>query len=242
MRLLPIRLCAQPRALRRVRLNALHRHHDLCGRRICRRVDDDLSIPEPSFCGRDGIRIIGCGLQGGNAAWLIAANKIVTPCFVFLKTPEIYFATLQILGANAMLLKEILVNPLKDFLQTLSAAIDVPEMVGGLGLSCANPEFSGFKTVLIMATLAPVMLSLGIAVSFVIFVVVFKHDRSQISSSHGQAVLLLLYLTLPSTSITILKAFLCDSRSLGANGEGYLIADYAGAFSVRCDKHTTTPL
>ena len=150
---------------------------------------------------------------------------------VFLRA-QIYFATLQILCAYAMLLEEILINPLKAFLQTLSFAIDVPEVVGGLGLSCANPELSSFKTILIMATLTPVVLSLGIAVSFAIRIVVFKYDRTRTLRSHGLAFLLLLYLTLPSTSITIFKAFLCDSRPLGENGEGYLVVDYAGALLV----------
>lgn len=127
-----------------------------------------------------------------------------------------------------MLLKEILVNPLRAFLQTLSAIIDVPEIVGGLGLSCANSELSSFKTVLVMTTLAPVVLILGIALSCIIRVVVFKYDRAQTSRSHGYAAMLLLYITLPSTSITIFEAYLCDSRPLGENGEGYLMADYAG--------------
>jgi hypothetical protein len=43
-------------------------------------------------------------------------------------------------------------------------------------------------------------------------------------------VLLLLYVTLPSTSTIIFKAFIRDSRPLGTNGEQYLIADYSGEF------------
>ena len=110
----------------------------------------------------------------------------------------------------------------------MTVAIDIPEMVGGLGLSCANPALSSFKAQLMMATLAPVVLSLCLTASFVVRIVLFKHDRAQTSRTHSFAVLALLYLTLPSTSITIFKAFLCDSRPLGENGEGYLIADYAG--------------
>ena len=130
-----------------------------------------------------------------------------------------------------MLLKDILVNPLKSFLQTLSVAINIPEVVGGLGLSCASQELGSFKTQMMVATLTPIILSLCIMASFVVRVVVLKHDRTLASRSHGFAVLLLFYLTLPSTSITIFQAFLCDSRPLGENGEGYLVADYA----VNCE-------
>ena len=152
--------------------------------------------------------------------------------------PQIYFATLQILGAYAVLLKDIIANPIKAFLQTLSVAIDVSEIVGGLGLSCANQELGRFKTQIMLATLAPIVLSICIAASFFARVVVLKHDRTHTSRTHGFAVLLLLYLTLPSTSITISKSFLCDSRDLnGESGEGYLIADYSGAPIMRRQLH-----
>ena len=147
---------------------------------------------------------------------------------------QIYFSTLQILGAYATLLKSALFYPLKGFLQALSVAIDVPEIVGGLGLSCAVPELRSFKTQMMMSTLAPIILSFCTAASFLVRVVLLKQDRARTSTTHGFAVLLLLYLTLPSTSIVLFNAFLCDSRPLGENGEEYLIADYAGASKMMC--------
>ena len=146
---------------------------------------------------------------------------------------QIYFSTIQILGAYAILLEDLLLNPIKAFLRTLSVVVDVPRIVGGLGLSCANSELSRFKTQLIMATLAPIALSLCVTASFAIRVVILNCDRARTSRTHIFAVLLLLYVTLPSISITIFKAFLCDSRPLGENGEGYLIADYSGASPMR---------
>jgi hypothetical protein len=90
----------------------------------------------------------------------------------------------------------------------------------------ANQDLSSFKTQKMIATLTPSAMARCIIASFAVRVYVFNHNRAQTSRTHGFAVLTPLYLTLPSTPITIFKALLCDSRSLGENGEGYLIADY----------------
>ena len=73
---------------------------------------------------------------------------------------QIYFATVQVPGAYARLLKDILTNPFRAFLQKLSVAIDIPAIVGGLGLWCANQELSSFKRQIMIATLTPSAMAL----------------------------------------------------------------------------------
>ena len=75
------------------------------------------------------------------------------------------------------------------------------------------------------------VLSLFVAAVYVCRVFLSHPDRVQaLRRTHAWFVLLLLYVTLPSTSTIIFKAFIRDSRPLGTNGEQYLIADYSGEF------------
>jgi hypothetical protein len=149
---------------------------------------------------------------------------------------KIYFATIQIIGTYAALLSDVLFEPLKGFLGNLTFATDLAELFGGFGVSCANHELRTFKARLIISTLAPIVLSLCIGSVFLCRVLWLHFASPSHHPNHVRAlrqgtatlVLLLLYITLPSTSTMVFKTFVRDSRPLGPNGEQYLIADYAG--------------
>ena len=143
----------------------------------------------------------------------------------------------QILGAYTALLSDVLVHPLKAFLSNLTFFSDLADFFGGFGVSCAHHEMRTFRARLLISTVLPIVLSLCIAASFV--VQALSHPdraRAALRRTHTTAVLLVLYVTLPSTSTLIFKTFVRDSRPLGTNGEQYLMADYAG----RSSQHNST--
>ena len=142
---------------------------------------------------------------------------------------KIYFATCQILGAYSTLLSDVLFPPLKGLLENMAFGTDLADLFGGLGVSCARHEMRTFTARLLTAAFLPICLSLCIAAAFMLRVRLSHPNRVlTLRRSHVTAVLLVLYATLPSTSSMIFKTFVRDSRPLGANGELYLIADYAG--------------
>jgi hypothetical protein len=128
-----------------------------------------------------------------------------------------------------MLLSDVLFEPLKGFFDNLSFATDFAELFSGFGISCADHDLRTFKARLLMLTILPIALGLCIAAVFMFRVLSSHPSRMRaLRRGHSTLVLLLLYLTLPSTSTMVFKAFVRDSRPLGTNGEQYLIADYAG--------------
>ena len=139
------------------------------------------------------------------------------------------FATCQILGVFAILLSDVLFEPLEGFLKSLTFATDFADLLGGFGISCAHHEMRTFGARLLISTIIPIVLILGIAVVF-LFRARFTHPTRvrALRHAHTTFALLVLYVTLPSTSIMIFKTFVRDSRPLGINGEKYLIADYGG--------------
>ena len=141
---------------------------------------------------------------------------------------KIYFATCQILGAYATLLSHALFQPLKELLDRLSVATDLAELFSGFGVSCAYYELRAFKSKLLLSMIVPIALSLCIAVVFKCRAFLHPNCAKSLRQAHATFALLLLYVTLPSTSTTIFKTFVRDSRPLGTSGEQYLIADYAG--------------
>ena len=142
---------------------------------------------------------------------------------------KIYFATCQILATLASLLSDVLFQPLKGFLANMAFITDFADLLSGFGVSCAHRELRTFRARLLTSTLVPIALIFGI-VSVFMFRVLWSHPNRVrvVRRAHATFALLLLYVTLPSTSTTIFKTFVRDSRPLGTNGEQYLIADYAG--------------
>jgi hypothetical protein len=140
---------------------------------------------------------------------------------------KIYWATLQILASYAALMGSVLFEPLKGFLPSLTLIVGVADLMTGIGFSCSSYEFRTFKPRLLLSTWTPIVLGIVIAIVFVFRVLVLKHDRARTTRTHCATGLLLLYIILPSTSVTIFKAFTRDNRLLGADDEQYLLADYA---------------
>ena len=142
---------------------------------------------------------------------------------------KIYFCTCQILGTFATLLSDVLFQPLKGFLVKLASITNLADLVGGFGVSCAHHELRSFKARILGLTLVPAVLSICIA-ALCMFRVLWSHPNRirALRRAHATFILLLLYVTLPSTSSIVFKTFVRDSRPLGKNGEQYLIADYAG--------------
>ena len=165
--------------------------------------------------------------------WYLARiNKGVaaaTEALSFSVPLKIYFATCQILGTYSLLLSEVLFEPLKGFFDNLSFATDLAELFSGFGITCADHDLGTFKSRLLMSALTPIALSFCVAAVFTFRVLSSHPSRVQaLQQGHATLVLLLFYLTLPSTSTLIFKAYVRDSRSLGINEEQYLIVDYAG--------------
>ena len=140
-----------------------------------------------------------------------------------------YIATCQILGVFATLLSDVLFQPLKGFLANLTFATDLADLLNGFGVACAHHEMRTFRARLLISTMLPIVLIFGIAAVFMFRAFLSHPNRVRaLRHSHLTFVLLLLYVTLPSTSTMVFKTFVRDSRPLGTNGEQYLIVDYAG--------------
>ena len=135
----------------------------------------------------------------------------------------------KILGMHAMLLSDVLFQPLKAFLGRLTLVTDLAELFSGFGVSCAYHELRTFRSRLLISTILPIVVSLCGAAFFVCRSLMSHPTRARVlRRTHSTFVLLVLYVTLPSTSTMIFKTFVRDSRPLGTNGEQYLIADYSG--------------
>lgn len=87
---------------------------------------------------------------------------------------KVIFATLQILGVYATTLSDVLVQPLKGFLERLTSLTGVRHLFGGLGVSCAHHKLGLFKAQLLIATGLPIVLSGCVAAACAFRVVVLK--------------------------------------------------------------------
>lgn len=139
---------------------------------------------------------------------------------------KIYFAAMQILGEYATLLSGVLFSPMQQFLNSLSTIGQIAHFWDGLGFSCAHPGLGTHKARLLASTLTPIGLIVCIGGVYLFRVRVLRHEHGKTLRTHCFCVLLILYVTLPSTSAMIFKTFSRDRRSLGETGD-YLVADYS---------------
>ena len=138
-------------------------------------------------------------------------------------------ATSQILGTYATLISDVLFEPLKSFFENMAFVTEVAGFFGWFGVSCAHYELRTCRARLLISIAIPIVLVLSIALVLMLRVLLSRQDCvRRLRRTHATFALLVLYVTLPSTSTMIFKAFVRDSRPLGTNGEKYLIADYAG--------------
>ena len=148
----------------------------------------------------------------GLAVWYMARSRkrfaTMMESITFSVPLKIYFSTCQILGVYATLLSGVLFQPLKGFLETLTVVTDLTDFLGGFGVSCAHRELRTFKTRLLISTILPIVLSLYIAAALILRVLSSHSNRAPaLRHEHTTFVLLLLYVTLPSTSTMIFKTF-----------------------------------
>ena len=160
---------------------------------------------------------------------IAVVSDIVKPLFQFVWSSfgtqsRILWAFTQILAHIPILLSAILPATLRGFYLTLLKITDLNPFAA-FGLSCANHALRSFKTRLVFAITAPIVVSTVLLAYALIQVHMLRRNAEKCFTRYAQLQLIVLFLVLPGVSTTIFRTFLCDEGFVEDKSVSFLEAD-----------------
>ena len=160
---------------------------------------------------------------------LACVSDVIKPLFEFVWSSfgtqsRILWAFTQILAHIPILLSAILPATLRDFYLTLLKITDLNPFAA-FGLSCANHALRSFKTRLVFAITAPIVVSTVLLAYALIQVHMLRRNAEKCFTRYAQLQLIVLFLVLPGVSTTIFRTFLCDEGFVEDKSVSFLEAD-----------------
>ena len=160
---------------------------------------------------------------------LACVSDVLKPLFEYVWSSfgtqsRILWAFTQILAHIPILLSAILPATLRGFYLTLLKITDLNPFAA-FGLSCANHALRSFKTRLIFAITAPIVVSAVLLAYALIQVHVLRRNAEKCFTRYAHLQLIVLFLVLPGVSTTIFRTFLCDEGFVEDKSVSFLEAD-----------------
>ena len=160
---------------------------------------------------------------------LACVSDVLKPLFEFVWSSfgtqsRILWAFTQILAHIPILLSAILPATLRGFYLTLLKITDLNPFAA-FGLSCANHALRSFKTRLVFAITAPIVVSTVLLAYALIQVHMLRRNAEKCFTRYAQLQLIVLFLVLPGVSTTIFRTFLCDEGFVEDKSVSFLEAD-----------------
>ena len=137
---------------------------------------------------------------------------------------RIAWAMTQILANLPVVLSSLLPSTLREFYLILLKITDLNPFAA-FGLSCANHAFRSFKTRLVFAITAPIVLSAALLAYALLQVYVLRRNAEKCFTRYAHLQLIVLFLVLPGVSTTIFRTFLCDEGFVEDKSVSFLEAD-----------------
>jgi hypothetical protein len=162
-------------------------------------------------------------------AALACVSDVVKPFFEYVWSSfgtqsRILWAFMQILAHIPILLSAILPAMLRGFYLVLLKITDLNPFAA-FGLSCANHAFRSFKTRLIFAITAPLVVSAVLLAYALLQVYALRRNAATCFARYAHLQLIVLFLVLPGVSTTIFRTFLCDDGFVEDKSVSFLEAD-----------------
>ena len=163
------------------------------------------------------------------AVVLACVSDVVKPLFEYVWSSfgtqsRILWAFTQILAHIPILLSAILPATLRGFYLVWLKITDLNPFAA-FGLSCANHAFRSFKTRLVFAITAPIVLSAALLAYALLQVYVLRRNAEKCFTRYAHLQLIVLFLVLPGVSTTTFRTFLCDTRFVEDKSVSFLEAD-----------------
>ena len=155
-------------------------------------------------------------------------SDVAKPVFQFVwmtlgTQSRILWALSQILAHTPIILSTLLPESLREFYDSLRKLTDLNPFAA-FGLSCANHMLRSFETQLLVAVIAPIIVSALLCAYHVIQVFALGRDAAQCFSRYAHLQLIVLFLVLPGVSTIVFRTFLCDDDFLADTSVAYLEA------------------